>query len=328
MNDFVATMFRVGTVATLCLALVPLTAAAQDTPRVGVMTFTTLTQDFRDAFTEGLRAEGYVVGGNIRVEWRSAEGRADQAAKAAAELVGLKVDVIVASLTPAVQAAQKATRSIPIVMAPAGDPVQQGFAASLARPGGNITGLTGVELSAKRVELLREMVPGLKKIALLLNRADPSFAGVMARGTEAGAKQFGIEMRSYSVKSAEEFDDAFAAMARERIGAVVIQPTLIPPSGAMARAAELAIRYRIPAMTQQAIFPDQGGLISYGIDFRNQYRRAAAFVARILRKGERPETMPIEQATTFELIVNRKTADALGLAIPQSLLLRATRVVE
>lgn len=328
MTKCVRTVRHVSGVVTLCLALAALPAAAQDIPRVGVLTFTTLTQDFRDAFTEGLRAEGYVEGRNIRIEWRSAEGRADRAARTAAELVGLKVDVIVASLTPAVQAAHKATRSIPIVMAPAGDPLEQGFAVSLARPGGNITGLTGVELSAKRVELLRELVPGLKKIALLLNRADPSFAGVMTRGTEAGAKRLGIEVRAYHVKSAEEFEGAFAAMARERIGAVVIQPSLIPPSGAMARAAELAIKHRIPAMSQQAIFPDQGGLISYGIDFRQQYLRAAAFVARILQKGEKPETMPIEQARTFELIVNRKTADALDLAIPQSLLLRATRVVE
>lgn len=327
MKRYVRTLSRVGEAAALCLALVALPAKAQDVPRVGVMTFTTLTQDFRDAFTAGLRAEGYVEGGNIRIEWRSADGRAEQAARAAAELVALKVDVIVASLTPAVQAAHKATRSIPIIMAPAGDPIQQGFAASLARPGGNVTGLTGVELSPKRVELLREMVPGLKKIALLLNRADPSFAGVMSRGTEAGAKQFGIEVRSYSVKSAEEFDDAFATMARERVGAVVIQPSLIP-SGAMARTAQLAIKHQIPAMSQQAIFPVQGGLISYGIDFRLQYRQAAAFVARILKKGEKPETMPIEQATTFELVVNRKTADALGIAVPRSLLLRATRVVE
>jgi putative ABC transport system substrate-binding protein len=322
------TIRRYGGALALWLALTALPAAAQESPRIGVLSFTTLTQDFRDAFTEGLRAEGYAEGRNIRIEWRSADGRAGQAAQAAAELVGLKVDVIVASLTPAVQAVHKATSSIPIVMAPAGDPVQQGFAASLARPGGNITGLTGIELSAKRVELLRELVPGLKKIALLLNSADPSFAGVMTRGTETGAKLFGIEVLAYPVKGVVEFDGAFAAMARERVGAVVIQPSLIPPSGAMARAAELAIKYRIPAMTQQAVFPDQGGLISYGIDFRQQYRRAAAYVARILKKGEKPETMPIEQATTFELIVNRKTADALGLAIPQSLLLRATRTVE
>jgi putative ABC transport system substrate-binding protein len=321
-------MRRIGGVAAFCLELAALPAVAQDIPRVGVLTFTTLTQDFRDAFTEGLRAEGYVEGRSIHIEWRSADGRADQAARTAAELVGLKVDVIVASLTPAVQAAHKATRSIPIVMAPAGDPLQQGFAASLARPGGNITGLTGVELSAKRVELLHEMVPGLKKIALLLNRADPSFAGVMTRGTETGAKILGIEVLAYPVKGVDEFDRALAAMARERVGAVVIQPSLIPPSGAMARAAELAIKHRIPAMSQQSVFPDQGGLISYGIDFRQQYRRAAAFVARILMKGEKPETMPIEQARTFELVVNRKTADALGLAIPQSLLLRASRVVE
>ncbi len=320
--------YRASRLGALGLALVAFAAAAQDIPRVGVLSFTTLTQDFREAFAEGLRSEGYVVDGNIRLEWRSADGRADQAARIAKELVDLKVDIIVASLTPAVQAVQKATRSIPIVMAPAGDPVQQGFAASLARPGGNITGLTGIELSAKRIELLRELVPELKKIALLLNRADPSFAGVMARGTEAGAKRLGITVQAYTVKGADEFEGAFVAMARERIGAVVIQPSLIPPSGAMARAAELAIKHRLPAMTQQAAFPEQGGLISYGIDFRDQYRRSAAYVARILQKGEKPESMPIEQASTFELVVNRKTADAIGVTLPQSILLRATRVVE
>jgi len=310
------------------LLLAALSAFAQQVPRVGVLTFTPLTQDFRDAFTQGLRDEGYADGQNIRVEWRSADGRAERAAQIATELVDLKVDVIVASLTPAVQAAQKATRSIPIVMAPAGDPIQQGFAASLARPGGNITGLTGIELSAKRVELLRELVPRLKRIALLLNRADSSYAGVMTRGTEAAAKQFGIEVRAYSVDGADGFEGAFAAMTGEGAGAVIIQPSLIPPTGPMARAADLALRHRLPSMTLQPMFPDQGGLISYGIEFRDQYRRAALFVARILKKGEKPEAMPIEQARTFELVVNRKTATAIRLTVPQPMLLRATRVVD
>lgn len=315
-------------VSVLGLLLGTLGAFAQQVPRVGVLTFTALTQDFRDAFVQGLRAEGYVDGQSIRVEWRSADGQAARAAQFATEFVALKVDVIVASLTPAVQAARKATRTIPIVMAPAGDPIQQGFAVSLARPGGNVTGLTGVELSEKRVELLRELVPGLTSVALLLNRADPSFAGVMIRGTEAAAKQLGIEVQTYRVGGPDEFEGVFAAMARGRAGAVIIQPSLIPPSGPMARAADLARRHRLPAMTQQPIFADQGGLISYGIDFGDQYRRAASFVARILKNGERPEAMPIEQAATFELVVNRKAAAAIGLAIPQTILLRATRVVD
>jgi putative ABC transport system substrate-binding protein len=317
---------RLGILLGLALAACP--ALAQPTPRVGVLAFTDLTQDFRDAFGRGLLAEGYVEGRNIRIEWRSANGRADRAARIAAEFVELKVDVIVASLSAAVQAARKATRSIPIVMAPAGDPIQQGFASSLARPGGNVTGLTGVELSAKRVELLRELAPGLKRVALLLNRADPTFAGVMLRGTETADRQFGIETRAYTIEGVEGFEQAFAAMAGEAAGAVVIQPSLMPTSGAMTRAARLALRHRIPAMTQQAQFVAQGGLISYGIDFRAQYERAASYVARILKKGEKPEAMPIEQATSFELVVNSKTATALGIAIPQSVLLRATRVVD
>jgi putative ABC transport system substrate-binding protein len=296
-------------------------------PRVGVLVFTEMTQDFRDAFGQGLRDEGYVEGQSIRVEWRSANGRSELASAIATEFVKLKVDVIVASLTAAVQAAQKATATIPIVMAPAGDPVKQGFAASLRRPGGNITGLTGIELSAKRLELLRELIPNLKRASLLLNRDDPSFAKVLIGGSEVAAEKFGIQLHTHMVSGADEFESAFAAMARERSGAVIVQPSLIPPGARASRAARLALQYRLPSISQSPTFPDWGGLMSYGIDFRDQYRRSARYVAKIL-KGAKPSEMPIEQAATFETVINRKTAAALGLSVPQSILLRATRVIE
>jgi putative tryptophan/tyrosine transport system substrate-binding protein len=326
-------MGRVGRrqfLATGALLVAPLAAKAQlakKVPRVGVLVFTEMPHDFRDAFGQGLRDEGYVEGQNIRIEWRSANGRSDRAADIAAEFIQLKVDVIVASLTAAVHAAQKATRTIPIVMAPAGDPVKQGFASSLGRPGGNITGLTGFELSAKRLQLLRELIPGLEKVSLLLNRADPSFAKVLTEGTEAAAKNFGIRVHVQTVSGPDEYEGAFAAIAKERPDAVIVQPSLVPPTGPASQVAKLALQYRLPSTSISATFPDSGGLMSYGLDFREQYRRAATYVARIL-KGGKPEVMPIEQATRFELVINLKTAKLLGLQIPESILLRADRVIE
>ena len=300
---------------------------AKKTPRIGVLVFTVMPHDFRDAFGQGLRDEGYVEGQNIHIEWRSANGRSDRATEIAAEFVQLEVDVIVASLSPAVLAAQKATRTIPIVMAPAGDPVKQGFASSLGRPGGNITGLTGFELSAKRLELLRELIPDLQKVSLLLNRADPSFAKVLLGGTEAAARNSGVRVHVQMVSGPDEFEGAFAAIAKEHSGAVIVQPTLIPPTGPASQVAKLALQYRLPSVSISATFPGSGGLMSYGLDFRDQYRRAATYVARIL-KGGKPDVMPIEQATRFELVINLKTAKVLGLQIPQSVLLRADRVIE
>lgn len=296
-------------------------------PRVGVLVFTEMTQDFREAFGQGLRDHGYVEGQNILVEWRSANGQPDRASAIAADFVRAKVDVIVASLTAAVQAAQKATSTIPIVMAPAGDPVTQGFAASLARPGGNITGLTGVDLSGKRLELLKELIPNLKRVALLLNRADPSFAKLTIDGTETAAKIVGVQLHVEMVRSSEEFETGFVAMAKERSGAVIVQPSLIGSAAQSSQAAKLALQYRLPSMSLTGTFVDAGGLISYGLNFKDQYRQSARFVARIL-KGEKPNVMPIEQATTFEMVLNIKTAKALGLTIPPSILLRATKVIE
>ncbi len=288
------------------LLAVPRTAfaqSAQSLPRVGVLVFAIDIGPFREAFSEGLLRHGYVEGRNIRVDWRSANGRQEQARAIAEEFVRDKVDVIVGSLTPAVLAAQRATRSVPIVMAPAGDPLKQGFATSLAQPGGNITGLTGVELSAKRVELLREFVPNLKRVLLLLSRSDPSYGRVMADSAVPASKALGIPIDLTMVSTTEELDAALAAVAR------------------------LALRHRLASITHSSVFPESGGLLSYGIDFRHQYRSSADYVARIL-KGEKPAQMPVQQATNFEMVINRGTAAALGLSLPVALLLRANRLIE
>jgi len=309
---------------------IPLAAEAQQAarmPRVGVLVFAEMTDDFRQAFSQGLQDQGYVEGQNILVDWGAANGRPDRARALAAEYVRTKVDVIVASLTAAVQAAQKATATIPIVMAPAGDPVKQGFAASLGRPGANITGVTGFELSEKRLELLKELIADLRRVSLLLNRADPSFAKVLIEGTGTAARRAGIQLQIEMVQGADQFESAFAAMLKEGSGAVIVQPSLIGQAARASQVAKLALQYRLPSISISGTFADSGGLMSYGPNFRHQYRRSAAFVARIL-KGEKPDVMPIEQATTFEMVINLKTAAALGLTIPQSVLLRADRVIE
>jgi putative ABC transport system substrate-binding protein len=296
-------------------------------PRIGVLVFTDMTRDFREGFGQGLREQGLAEGRDVFVDWQAAGGRPERAAAIAADFARAKTDVIIAVLTPAVHAARKVTSEIPIVMAPAGDPVRQGFAQSLGRPGGNITGLTGVELSGKRVEILKETIPGLGSVALLLNRQDPSFAKVLLDGTGAVAKTLGIRVQAVMVRGADEFKDAFTALARDKAGAVIVQPSLIGAREQRAQVAALALQHRLPSISQSVTFVEEGALLSYGANFRDQHRQAARYVARIL-KGEKPAEMPIEQAATFDFVVNLKTARALGLAIPQSVLLRASRVIE
>ena len=323
-------VLRLGLVLAICALSVPLAARAQRAghiPRVGVLVFPKMTDEFRQALGQGLRDQGYVDGQNIDVHWGSANGRADRAHALAAEYLRMKVDVIVASLTGAVQAAQNATRTIPIVMAPAGDPVALGFAASLARPGGNITGVTGIELSEKRLELLKEINPGLTRATLLLNRADPAFAKVLVDGTEPAAERVGVRLQIEMVQGPEEFARAFAAMRNERSGAVIVQPSLIGPTAHATQVANLAVQYRLPSITHSGTFADAGGFMSYGPNFKHMYRQSAVYVARIL-KGEKPATMPIERSTTFEMAINLKTARQIGVSIPQSILLRADRVIE
>jgi putative tryptophan/tyrosine transport system substrate-binding protein len=317
----------IGTLAGGLLAA-PLAAEAQpagEAPRIGVLMFTPITKVVQDAFRQGLREHGYVEGQNIVVEWRSAEGKPDRANALAAELVRLKVGVIVAEFTPAVMAARKATQEIPIIIAPAGDPVATGLVASLARPGGNITGFTdiAVELSGKRLDLLRELLPGLQRVGLLIHGADPLDKAFVAE-TQKAAARAAIQLHVVGVPRPEDLDAAFSLITKERVGAVIVQGNLPAPSS---RTAQLAVRHRLPSISLLTQFAASGGLMSYGASLSDIQRRAASFVDKIL-KGAKPADLPVEQPTKFELVVNMRTVKALGLTIPPSLLQRADQVIE
>jgi putative ABC transport system substrate-binding protein len=316
----------------LALALVLSAAAATGQPatkvhRIGYLGAGTPTSSpGTDAFVDGLRELGYVDGRNVRIEYRWSEGSAERLPALAAELVALKVDVIVVGGGRAISAAREATRTIPIVVAFTSDLAGAGLVASVARPGGNVTGLSAMspELSAKRVELLHEVVPKVASVAALWS----SEAGKDLRWdtTHRTAAALGITLRSFQVRSADELEAAFAAMRREQSGALLVFNDRLTNTHRAAIIA-LAARHRVPAMYDMRAYVDDGGLMSYGPDVPAIYRRAASYVDRILR-GARPADLPVEQPSHFELVVNRKTAAALGLAIPPSVLLRATRLVE
>jgi putative ABC transport system substrate-binding protein len=319
--------FRLLTVACLLLAA-PSAAQAQstrDVPRIGVLVFTPMAQAVQDGFRQGLREHGYVEGRNVVVEWRSAEGRTDRAKTMAAELVRLKVNVIVAEFTPAVQAAKDATSTIPIVMASAGDPVATGLVSSLARPGGNVTGLSNVaaELSGKRFELLRELLPGIARVGLLIHGADPLDKSFV-QGTQEAASSAGIQLHVATVPRPEDLETALAGMAKAGAAAVIVPANLPVPAHIIAQSAQ---RYRLPSISLVSQFPEAGGLMSYGASLLDIRRRAVGYVDKIL-KGATPANLPVERPTTFELVINRKTAAALGLSLPPSLVLRANRVIE
>ena len=311
------------------LLAAPLAAEAQQpakkVPRIGVLTSTPMTDELQESFRQGLRDHGYVEGQNIVVEWRAAEGRADRAKALAVELVALKVDVIVAIFTPAVQAAKDATSVIPIVMAPAGAPVATGLVTSLARPGGNITGIAGLdaELQGKRIQLLQELIPGLTRVGLLINAADP-FAKPFVYETQVAAKRTGVRIQIVDVRRPQDIDGAFAAMAQQHANAVIVQGVLTASAW---QTGNLAVRHRLPSLSVTKQFAESGGLMSYSGSFTDIYRRAASYVDRIL-KGAKPADLPVEQPTKFELVINLKTAKALGLTVPPSLLQRADQVIE
>lgn len=309
----------------LVIALLGALPTSAQVPVVGVLAFAERSQAFQDAFRQGLRDHGYAEGRNIAVEWRWAEGNAERADALAAELVALKVSVIVGVLTPAVRAASKATAAIPIVMAPAGP----GFVKNLARPEGNITGISGfsAELSGKRLEILRELVPGLKRVAVLLNRADPVFAKNMQAETEEAARKSGIGVHAVTVGTPAEIEAAFAALAKEKAAAAIIQPSLVVPSARAAQVAKLAVRHRVALASQSAEFVEAGGLMAYGANFRELYRYAAVYVHKLLG-GAKPGELPVERASRMELSINAGTAKALGLRTPTSVLVRADRVIE
>ena len=302
----------------------PLAARAQQPklPRIGIL-IPANPEPFWSVFQQGLREHDYIEGQTIQVEFRSAEGKPNLLRELADELVRLKVDIIVASQTPAVTAARQATTEIPIVMAPAGDPVGTGLISSLARPGGNITGLssTTAELGAKTLELIRDVLPSTRRVAVLANAVDP-FSRPFSELIEDGGRTLGIAIQTIKVRRVEEFDAAFAAMDKERADAVIVQPSL-PRKPAL----DLALKHRLPAIGATPLLRREGGLMSYSGAQTDTYRRAAFYIDRIL-KGAKPADLPVEQPTRYELIVNLKTAKALGLTVPPTLLARADEVIE
>jgi putative ABC transport system substrate-binding protein len=282
---------------------------------------------FWQAFRLGLRELGWIEGGNILIEFRGAEGNYARLPELAADLVRFKVDLIVARSSQFVQPAKAATSSIPIVFVVHADPVGTGHVASLARPGGNITGLANLQtdLAPKELELLSSTVPMAKRIAVLWNPDTPSHTPVLKAVEEAG-RTLRMQLQPAAARTAAELEGAFGAMARARAQAVLVigSPTFI---AARQRVAELAITHLLPTMFQTKEAVEAGGLMSYGPNFEDLYRRGAVYVDKIL-KGAKPADLPVQQATTFELVINLKTARALGLTIPQSVLARADQIIE
>jgi putative ABC transport system substrate-binding protein len=272
-----------------------------------------------------MRDLGYTESRNIAFEWRYADGRFDRAVELATELVRLGVDVIAAHHTPAVKAAMTVTRTIPIVMSPAGAPLQTGLVDSLTRPGGNVTGLSSMEaeLGGKRLDLLRNVVPGLARVAVLGSRTDP-FTRPFVQDFEAAAARAGLQLQPVIVDGPRDFQGAFADMSVARAQAVMIQPLFSPYTPAIL---ELAAKHHLAVMASYRDTTLAGGLISYSADHAAYFRRAANFVDKILN-GAKPADLPVEQPTKFELVVNLKTAKALGITIPESFLLGADEVIE
>jgi putative ABC transport system substrate-binding protein len=296
-------------------------------PRVGFLRTDRPPQAYVDAFEQGLRDQGYTPGKNIQIEYRFGDGTTAEVSRLAGELVNLKVDVIVAGGGQATRAARNATSTIPIVMTSASDPGGAGFVASLAHPGGNVTGTKTLswDLFGKRLELLRQILPKVSRVAVLHNRINPAPPGAWKEAFAAAAT-LGVNLQQVDVQSPTDFDEAFAAMVRGRAEAlIVVQSTIFntPPY----RIAQLAASHRLPAVYGSRVTADDGGLMSYGPNNRDSYRYAAVFVDKIL-KGAKPGDLPVEQPRKFELVINLKTAKALGLTIPQSLLLRADEVIQ
>jgi putative tryptophan/tyrosine transport system substrate-binding protein len=304
----------------------PLAARAQQprVPRIGVLIVGNADpKPFLIALREGLQKLGYIDGQNFRLEFRSAGGTASHLPELASDLVRLNVDVIVAWQTPAVTAAKQATTEIPIVMAAAGDPVGTGLIASLARPGGNITGLssTAAELAAKMLELIRETLPSARRLAVLANATDPFTKPFLAQ-IEGAARTKDVEVKSIMVRPSDEFDGAIGQMASERMDAIIVQPSLLRK-----QAVDLALKHRLPSFSINRLLPAAGGLMSYSASSAEQYHQVAVYVDKIL-KGSKPADLPVEEPTRFELVINLKTAKALGLIVPPSLLARADEVIE
>jgi putative ABC transport system substrate-binding protein len=299
-------------------------AQEQKVPTIGVLAVGSAgLENFWRLFREVMQEQGYIEGQSIRYEFRSDQGQVGRLPELAAELVRLKVDLIVTWFTPAAQAAKEATREIPIVMALAGNPVENGLVESLARPGGNITGMAGVaaELAGKSVQLIGEMLPSGRRVVALANAPDP-FSKPFLEHIRLGGAASGTIIDPIMIHSIAEIEAAFLAMETDRPNAVIVQPSL--PTK---HVAELAMRYRIPSVSVIRGFATDGGLMAYQSREVDLYRQSASYVDKIL-KGAKPADLPIQRPTKFELIINMKTANAIGLTVPPAFLARADEVIE
>lgn len=309
----------------------PIASLAQVQGRVWRVGFLTLSSSAESAsntaaFLRGLRELGYIEGENLLVEWRFAEGSFERLTAQAGDLVQLKVDVIVAVASAAIGAAQKATTTIPIVMATTGDPVGSGFVKSLARPGGNITGLSnmGGDTGAKLLDFLLTTVPKLSRVAVLVTPTSTTYRAI-SESVRAGAQNTSVKILIAEARTQEEIEPAFATMAAESAGAVIVGAA---PLFAVHRPqiAQLAIKYKMPSIFGNRAYVEAGGLMSYGYKMTENYLRAAHYVDKLF-KGAKPGDLPVEQPTTLELVINLKTAKALGITIPQSILVSADDVI-
>jgi len=315
----------------IALSLSWVTAQAQPTkiPKLGFLIASSapVQKPRLEAFREGLHALGYVEGKNILIDYRYAEGKPERLAALANELLQLKVDIIVAAGgSPPVQAAKSATRTLPIVMTNPADAVGDGLVASLAQPGGNVTGLStfAPELSGKRLELLKEMLPGISRVAVLANRDFQGY-GAQAKEIEGAAHALALNLQFVEVRGPGDLNNAFAVISTARSRAIL---TLSDPVTftLLTRIVELTIKHRVPSMHLQAAYADAGGMVAYGPSYTELYRRAATYVDKIL-KGAQPADLPVEQPRQFEFIVNLKTAKLIGVTVPPNLLVRADRVI-
>jgi ABC-type uncharacterized transport system substrate-binding protein len=328
-------MRRIGLAVVLAvgLALAPLIEAQQGAKvtRIGHLSPNLAARThLYEALLQGLRDLGYVEGRNVVIEIRDAEGNLERLPALAAELIALKVDVIVTAGTPAALAAKQATRTVPIVCAGVSDPVTSGVVTNLARPGGNVTGFSTLapELIGKRLEHLKQAVPGVSRVAVLW---EPGGLGErtdkdMQKAADVAGRALGLRLQFVEARGPADFDRAFSEMTRARAGALTVLPSNMFGSERR-RLVELAAKNRLPAVYERREFVDDGGLMSYGTNFADLFRRAATYVDKIL-KGAKPADLPVEQPTKFELVINLKTAKALGLTIPPSVLGRADRVIE
>ena len=310
----------------------PLAAGAQQPsriPRLGLLSADAAPASWHlvEAFKQGLRDLGHVEGQNITIEYRFAEGKYDRLPDLAAELVRHKVDVIKAFTTPATRAAMNATAAIPIVFSQAGDPVASGLVASLARPGANVTGvsLLAAELSVKNLELLKEIVPRISRVAVLWEPDQPVGA-LFLRQIEVAATSLRVQLQPLEVRDPNDLETAFASVTRRRAQGLIVLPGSLFNLHRH-RLADLAARSRVPAIFIRRVFVEAGGLMSYGTNFADVSRRAATYVDKIL-KGAKPADLPVEQPTRFEMVLNMKTAKALGLTFPPSILVRADQMIE